>query len=77
MRRDPKRRLQSQMLRVSRDAESIGGKLIVTQRGEPVYRVLPVGDGSTVEEVFGDIEATPVYYEDIDTPTKDEWEDLR
>ena len=76
MTKDPKNRLRSQMLRVSRDVEASGGELVVTRRGEPVYRVLPFG-GSEVEEVFGEIGATPVYYEDIDTPTVDEWPDLR
>ena len=65
------------MLRVARDVEAGGGELVVTQRGEPVYRVLPLGGDSTVEEVFGAIESTPVYFEDIDTPTMDEWKDLR
>ncbi len=77
MTRNPKNQLHSNMLRVSMDVEADGGELVVTEGGQPVYRVLPIGSGNTVEEVFGEIKGKPVYYEDIDTPTAEEWPDFR
>ena len=64
------------MLRVSRGVEVAGGGLIARDMDGHVLRIVPFGGTCTVDEVLGGIESTPVYFEDIDTPTMDEWGSL-
>lgn len=64
------------MLRVSRGVKAAGGELIARGGDGQVLRIVPLGETCTVDEVFGAIESTPVYFEDIDTPTTDEWVSL-
>ena len=72
-----KSKLKANMLRVFREVEASGEALVVTDRDRPVLRILPISGKGSVDEVFGHIKGKPVYYEDIDTPTAEEWPDLR
>ena len=77
MPKDHRSRLQAKMLRVSRDVKASSGELVATDGDGQVLRIMPFSGKGTVDEVFGHIEGKPIYCEDIDTPTKDEWAGLR
>ena len=70
-----KSKLKANMLRVFREIETSGEELIVTDRNRPVLRIQPIGSKGAVQDVFGSIDGSVIYYEDIDAPTVDEWQD--
>lgn len=70
-----KSKLKARMLEIFRELEESGRELIVTDRGRPVLKIVPLSDKSSVEDVFGHLHGRVVYHEDINTPTLDEWED--
>lgn len=70
-----KSRLKANMLRVFREIEASGEELIVTDRNKPVLRIQRISAKGTVQDVFGSIEGSVIYYEDINTPTVDEWQE--
>ncbi|MHC4874097.1 MAG: type II toxin-antitoxin system Phd/YefM family antitoxin [Planctomycetota bacterium] len=66
--------LKAKMLEFFRRVEQTGEELIVTDHNKPVLRVTPISNGpQPVEKVFGDIKTKVEYFEDINTPTTDEW----
>ena len=71
-----KSKLKTKMLEVFRKLESSGDELIVTDRGKPVLRIVPIKHKKTVNELFGDVQGKVVYHEDIDTPTIEEWTEV-
>jgi antitoxin (DNA-binding transcriptional repressor) of toxin-antitoxin stability system len=68
-----KSQLKAKMYEVFRSIEASGDELIVTDRGKPVLKIVPVIEKGTVAELFGDIQGRVIYHEDIDTPIIDEW----
>lgn len=70
-----KSKLKANMLRVFREIEASGEELIVTDRNRPVLRIQRIGSKGTVQDVFGSIEGSVIYREDINAPTVDEWQD--
>ncbi len=64
------------MLEIFREIEESGKELIVTDRGEPVLKIVPIKKKATVDEVFGQYYGQIIYHEDVNTPTIDEWEDV-
>ena len=71
-----KSKLKAKMLEIFRNLEASGEELIVTDHGKPVLKILPIRDKSTVEELFGEFQGQVSYYEDIDTPTLPEWDEV-
>jgi len=71
-----KSKLKAKMLEIFRNLEASGEELIVTDHGKPVLKILPIKDKMTVEELFGDLQGQVSYYEDIDTPTLSEWDEV-
>ena len=71
-----KSKLKATMLEVFRELEANGGELIVTERGKPVLKIVPIRPKLTVQDVFGDVQGQVEYFEDIDTPTIDEWNEV-
>ena len=71
-----KSKLKATMLEVFRELEATGSELIVTERGRPVLKIVPIRPKRTVQQVFGDIQGQVVYLEDINTPTIDEWDEV-
>ena len=71
-----KSKLKAKMLKIFRDLEASGEELIVTDHGKPVLKILPIKDKMTVDELFGDLQGQVSYYEDIDTPTLSEWDEV-
>ena len=68
--------LKTHMLRVFREVEKSGKELVVTDHNRPVLRIVPVKQGNSVEELFGDVRGSVVYREDPDKPTDGEWGEL-
>ena len=72
-----KSKLKPQMLRIFREIEESGEGIIVTDRGRPTLKIEPIKKKLSVEEVFGpEIQGKVIYYEDINTPTIDEWSEV-
>lgn len=76
MRTVSKSQLEAEMLRIFSEIERSGEELIVTDNNRPVLSIRPIVRGRTVEEVFADIRGKILFYEDPDTPTSDDWEDI-
>ena len=66
MNRISKSRLKAQMLQVFRDLEEQGGELIVTDRGTPVLRVLPISRGLSVGDAFAGVRGQVVWHQDLE-----------
>ncbi len=71
-----KSKLKANMLKIFREIEETGTEIIVTDHKRPVLRISPFKTRQSVEEVFGDLQGKVIYYEDIDTPTSDEWTEV-
>ncbi|MFH1566595.1 MAG: prevent-host-death protein [Gemmatimonadota bacterium] len=72
MNRISKSRLKARMLEVFRDLEEQGGELIVTDRGTPVLRVLPIRHGLSVSDAFAGLRGRVVWHGDLDRPATGE-----
>jgi len=71
-----KSKLKAEMLRIFREVEQSGEELIVTDNNRPVLVIRPLAHKRSVGEVFADFRDKVIFYEDPDTPTSDDWEDL-
>ncbi len=71
-----KSKLKPNMLRIFREIEKSGEGIIVTDRGRPTLKIEPIKEKLSVEEVFADIQGKVIFYEDPNTPTIDEWEEV-
>lgn len=71
-----KSKLKAEMLQIFRDIEESGEEVIVTDNNRPVLSIRPISQKRSVDEVFADIRGKVIFYEDPDTPTWDDWEDL-
>jgi prevent-host-death family protein len=69
-----KTKLKAKLLESLHEVESSGEELIVTHRGKPVLKIVPIRRQSTVEEMFGHLQGRVTYLEDINNPTLTEWE---
>ncbi len=72
-----KTKLKARMLELFRDLQENGGEIIVTERDKPVLRIVPYTEKKSKEELFGDWAEQIRWNEDPDTPTTDEWPQLR
>ena len=70
-----KSKLKANMLKIFREIEQTGEELIVTDHNNPVLKIQPINDKKSVHEVFGAVQGKVEYYEDINTPTEDEWKE--
>jgi len=71
-----KSKLKSQLLEFLRIVESGGEEIIVTDRGRPVVKISKYGDSPSTEELFGQMRGKIKYFEDLTTPTSEEWGEL-
>jgi len=71
-----KGKLKAKMLEIFRQLEASGEEIIVTDRGEPVLKIVPIKQKATALELFGDLQGRVVYLEDINQPTLVEWKDV-
>ncbi|MCK5680969.1 prevent-host-death protein [bacterium] len=69
--------LKAQMLKYFRQVEETGQELIVTDHRKPVLKIVPIRQPMlTVEEAFHGLRGKVNYFEDINTPTADEWGEI-
>lgn len=71
-----KSKLKSKLLEFLRFVESEGEEIIVTDRGKPVVKISRYGDSLSTEQLFGQMRGKVKYYEDLTTPTTEEWGQL-
>ena len=70
-----KSKLKANMLKIFREIEQTGEVLIVTDHNNPVLKIQPINSKKSVQAVFGEIQGNVEYFEDINTPTEDEWKE--
>jgi prevent-host-death family protein len=71
-----KSKLKAQMLKIFREIEETGEEVIITDNNRPVLRIVPIVQKKSVEELFAPYQGKVLYYEDINTPTINEWSDV-
>jgi antitoxin (DNA-binding transcriptional repressor) of toxin-antitoxin stability system len=75
MQRVSKSALKARMLEYFRRVEESGEELVVTDRDEPVLRIVPIRKRVPAARLFADVRGRVVYHEDPLAPTSDEWSD--
>lgn len=70
-----KSKLKAKMLEIFRQLEASNEELIVTDRGKPVLKIIPLRPKSSVEDLFGAFQGKVIYNEDPTNPTLEEWEE--
>lgn len=69
--------LKAHMLEYFREIERTGKELIVTDHHIPVLKIIPLErKPKTTESIFGPYRNRIIYYEDITTPSTDEWTEV-
>ena len=71
-----KSKLKSKLLELLRLVESEGEEIIVTDRGRAVVKISPYSNSPSTEELFGKMRGKVKYFEDLTTPTTEEWSEL-
>ena len=71
-----KSKLKANMLQIFRELEASGETLIVTDHNRPVLKIVPIRQGKSVEELFGQYQGQLIFYEDPNEPTIEEWGDI-
>lgn len=70
--------LKAHMLEYFRDIERSGDEIIVTDHKKPVLKIVPIERKyNSAAKVFGPYRSRLKIYEDLTTPTADEWEELK
>ncbi|WP_293067778.1 MULTISPECIES: type II toxin-antitoxin system Phd/YefM family antitoxin [unclassified Moorena] len=65
--------LKSKLLELLQLVESEGEEIVVTDRGKPVVIISKYGNLSSTEQLFGKMRGKVKYFEDLTTPTIEEW----
>ena len=71
-----KSKLKANMLRIFREIEENGEGVIVTDHNRPTLVIHPIARKRSMDEIFGKWRGKVTFYEDPDTPTSDEWDDV-
>ena len=71
-----KSKLKSKLLEFLRLVESEGEEIIVTDQGKPVIKISQYGNSPPTEQLFGQMRGKVQYFEDLTSPTTEEWEQL-
>lgn len=71
-----KSKLKAQMLQIFRQIEQSGEEIIVTDNNRPVLRIQPLVTKRSIEEIFAPYKGKVIFYEDPDTPTLTEWNEV-
>ncbi len=71
-----KSHLKAHMLAIFRRLEASGESLVVTDRGQPVLRIVPVVEYERVEDLFADVRGRCSLPPDaeLEAPVSDVWE---
>lgn len=68
-----KSKLKSKLLEFLRFVELEGEEIVVTDRGNPVVKITKYASSPSTEELFGKMRGKVQYFEDLTTPTTEEW----
>lgn len=73
-----KRELKARMPAYFRLVEQGGEELVVTDRGRPVLKVVPLTEAVTVEQAFGDLRRVvkPASAKDLTASLENEWPEV-
>ncbi|BAY94839.1 MULTISPECIES: type II toxin-antitoxin system Phd/YefM family antitoxin [unclassified Tolypothrix] len=71
-----KSKLKAQLLEFLRLVESEGEEIVVTDRGKPVVKISKYPQTLSTEELFKEMRGKVKYFEDLTTPTSEEWTEL-
>ncbi|WP_334823394.1 type II toxin-antitoxin system Phd/YefM family antitoxin [Nostoc sp.] len=71
-----KSKLKSQLLEFLRLVESNKEEIVVTDRGKPVMKISKYSQAPSTEELFAEMHGKVKYFEDLTTPTTEEWAQL-
>jgi prevent-host-death family protein len=71
-----KSKLKAQLLEFLRLVELEGEEIVVTDRGKPVVKISKYAQAPSTEELFGEMRGKVKYFEDLTTPTTEEWAQL-
>jgi antitoxin (DNA-binding transcriptional repressor) of toxin-antitoxin stability system len=67
-----KDQLDSLLDRLNNDNEEI----VITDNGKPLFKVLKYHESVSTSELFAPLRGRVKYYEDLTTPTTEEWSDV-
>jgi prevent-host-death family protein len=67
--------LKAKLLEPLRGVEATGEELIITDRGVPVLKIVPIADTRATDALFADVRGTFRYTSSLDELTVDEWTD--
>ncbi|MGB3535105.1 MAG: type II toxin-antitoxin system Phd/YefM family antitoxin [Microcoleaceae cyanobacterium] len=71
-----KSKLKSQLLEFLQLVESEGEEIVVTDQGKPVIKISKYSNSLSTEQLFGQMRGKVQYFEDLTTPTTEEWEEV-
>lgn len=71
-----KSKLKAKLLEYLRLVESQNEEIVITDRGKPVLKISRYTTSPTTEELFGSMRGKVIYFEDITTPTSEEWSEI-
>lgn len=69
--------LKAKMLAYFREVEQTGEELIVTDHRKPVLKIVPITPPKmSVTDAFADLRGKIQYFDNINSPTSDEWSEI-
>ena len=67
--------LKARLLEYLRQVEATGEALVITNRGVPVLKVVPIAQRESTDVLFADVRGKLTWTESANAPTIDEWTD--
>jgi antitoxin (DNA-binding transcriptional repressor) of toxin-antitoxin stability system len=71
-----KSKLKAKLLECLRLVESQDQEIIITDYGKPVLKITKYITSPTTDELFSSMRGKVQYFEDLTTPTTDEWNEI-
>lgn len=71
-----KSKLKAKLLEYLRLVESQDQEIIITDHGKPVLKISKYTTSPTTDELFSAMRGKVQYFEDLTTPTIDEWGEI-
>ena len=71
-----KSKLKTKLLELLQLVESEGEELIITDGGKPVVKISKYTDSPSTQELFASMRGKVSYFEDLTTPTVQEWDEV-
>ena len=68
--------LKNNLLEILQIVELQGQEILVTDGSKPIVRISPYEKNATTEELFESMRGKVKYFEDLTTPTTEEWPEI-